>query len=164
MNENINLVEILRDAPKGTKLWSPICGDCCFQKIVEGSCYPIICTALSVNGNYCTICFTIDGVYNNKFTDGGCALFPSKTNHDWSKFEIPKKHKEFKPFQKVLIPGIIDNVWYWFANLYSHYNSKHKLHVLIDNRTVFEEDEIIPYEGNEDKLGKTVNGLTKSTT
>ena len=35
MNENLNLVEILKDAPKGTKLWSPICGYCEFLKIVN---------------------------------------------------------------------------------------------------------------------------------
>lgn len=28
MNKNLNLVEILQDAPKGTKLWSPLCGEC----------------------------------------------------------------------------------------------------------------------------------------
>ena len=108
-------------------------------------------------GGYGAIYFTEEGLHFNKFTDGSCALFPSKTNHDWSKFEVPKKHKEFKPFQKVLIPGIIDNVWYWFAALYSHYDSKHKLHVLINNETIIEENEIIPYEGNEDKLGTKYN-------
>ena len=156
MKEKLNLVEILKNVPKGTKLWSPICGDCYFQRIIEGSSSPIFCTAMLVNGVYGTIYFTEEGLHFNKFTDGGCVLFPSKTNHDWSKFEVPKKHKEFKPFQKVLIPGIIDNVWYWFATLYSHYDSKHKLHVLIDNRTVFEDNGIIPYEGNEDKLGEKV--------
>lgn len=33
MNENINLVEILKDAPKGTKLYSPICGECELNKV-----------------------------------------------------------------------------------------------------------------------------------
>lgn len=33
MNENINLVEILKNAPKGTKLWSPLCGDCTLEGI-----------------------------------------------------------------------------------------------------------------------------------
>ena len=28
MNENLNLVEILKDCPKGTKLYSPSYGDC----------------------------------------------------------------------------------------------------------------------------------------
>ena len=27
MNENLNLVEILKDCPKGTKLYSPVYGD-----------------------------------------------------------------------------------------------------------------------------------------
>ena len=91
MNENLNLIEKLKNVPKGTKLWSPICGDCYFQKIVEGSCSPIVCTAMLVNGSYGTIYFTEEGLYFNKFTDGGCALFPSKTNHDWSTFVVPKK-------------------------------------------------------------------------
>ena len=156
-NEKLNLVEILKNVPKGTKLWSPVCGDCYFQKIVEESCYPIVCTSRLASGGYDTICFTIEGIYFNKFAGGGCALFPYKENQDWSTFVVPKKHKEFKPFQKVLIPGIIDNVWYWFATLYSHYNSKHKLHVLINNGTIIEDDEIIPYEGNEDKLGTRFN-------
>ena len=33
MNENLDLTKILKDAPKGTKLWSPICGDCVLDKI-----------------------------------------------------------------------------------------------------------------------------------
>lgn len=28
MNENLNLVKILKDAPMDTKLYSPICGEC----------------------------------------------------------------------------------------------------------------------------------------
>ena len=56
----------------------------------------------------------------------------------------------------MLIPGIIDNVHYWFANLYSHYNKKYRVHVLIDSETINNDDYILPYEGNEDKLGKPV--------
>lgn len=71
-------------------------------------------------------------------------------------YKAPWKHKYFEPFQKVLIPGIIGNVHYWFANLYSHYNKKYKVHVLIDSETINNDDYILPYEGNEDKLGKPV--------
>lgn len=159
MNENINLIEKLKNVPKGTKLWSPICGECEFMGIDTSSTniYSIKCVSKNYRGILTYIMFTANGKYCNYFVNGECVLFPSKENHDWSKFEIPKKHKEFKPFQKVLIPGIIDNVCYWFATLYSHYDSKHKLHVLIDNRTVFEDNEIVPYEGNEDKLGTKYN-------
>ena len=158
MNENINLLEILKDAPKGTKLWSPICGDCYFQEIIEGSCTPIVCEAMLVNGDYYTISFTVDGMYNNRFADGGCVLFPSKTNHDWSKFETPKVPKVFKPYQKVLVKELIGknfNKVVWMATNYSHYDADLKQHYCTMSYG-FDDDEIIPYEGNEDKLGKTV--------
>ena len=159
MNENLNLIEILENVPKGTKLWSPICGDCYFQRIIEGSSSPIFCTAMLVNGDYGTIYFTEEGLHFNKFTDGGCVLFPSKTNHDWSKFEVPKKHKEFEPFQKVLC--VADNnhdCEVWSADFYSHYDKSTFEHYLVSG-FVKADDEIIPYEDNEDKLGKTVEGI-----
>lgn len=37
MNENINLVEILKDCPKGTKLYSPIFGEVEFLGIKKDS-------------------------------------------------------------------------------------------------------------------------------
>ena len=56
MNENLNLIEKLKNVPKGTKLWSPICGDCYFQRIIEGSSSPIFCTAMLVSGGlWCNI-------------------------------------------------------------------------------------------------------------
>ena len=33
MNENLNLVEILKDCPEGTKLYSPIIGEVEFKRI-----------------------------------------------------------------------------------------------------------------------------------
>ena len=93
-----------------------------------------------MNENLNALYFSSDGRFCD-YENGECMLFPSKENRNWDTFKIPKKHKEFEPFQKVLISGIIDNVWYWFATLYSHYDSKHKLHVLIDNRTIIEEDD-----------------------
>jgi hypothetical protein len=44
MNENINLCKILKDTPKGTKFYTPICGEVEFVAI-EGSSlpkYPIV--------------------------------------------------------------------------------------------------------------------------
>ena len=156
MNENLDLIEKLKDVPKETKLWSPICGDCYFQRIKEESCYPIVCTAKLVSNCYDTICFTIEGVYFDKFASGECVLFPSKTNHDWSTFVIPKKHKEFKPFQKVLrrTRDDNDNV-IWTADFYSHYDESSRKHFLISGY-MMDDLIIIPYDGNEDKLGKKV--------
>ena len=43
MNENLNLVEILKDCPKGTKLYSTVFGDVELEKISndENDKYPI---------------------------------------------------------------------------------------------------------------------------
>ena len=49
MNENLDLTEILKDAPSGTKLWSPICGNCELVEVVVKWLYPILCKALDNN-------------------------------------------------------------------------------------------------------------------
>lgn len=157
MNENINLVEILKDAPKGTKLYSPLCGECTLQGIDMSSDVPIrVEVKGDGNNGDCLLFFAANGKYFNRFALAECLLLPSKDNRDWVTFKAPWKQKYFEPFQKVLIPGIIDNVHYWFANLYSHYNKKYRVHVLIDSETINNDDYILPYEGNEDKLGKPV--------
>ncbi len=49
MNENLNLVEILKDCPKGTKLYSPIFGEVKFEEINDYNKKRKI--------YYCSICF-----------------------------------------------------------------------------------------------------------
>lgn len=161
MNENLNLSKILNDVPAGTKLWSPICGDCELAEInydTANIANPRITVLYKVPGSIRNKALFFDnyGVTYN-CPNGECLLFPSRTNHDWSTFNVPKKHKEFKPFQKVLTPGIIDNVYYWFATLYSHYDEKHKFHMLIDNEAVHDDKYIIPYDGNDKLLGTRVD-------
>ena len=85
MNENLNLVEILKDCPKGTKLYSTIFGDVKFNH-VENDAYPIV---LDVREGF-TFRVSQDGRYMNDF-NGECTLFPSKEQRDWSKFN-PKKN------------------------------------------------------------------------
>ena len=85
MNENLNLVEILKDSPKGIKLYSTIFGDVKFNH-VENDTYPIV---LDVREGF-TFRVSQDGRYLNDFS-GECTLFPSKEQRDWSKFN-PKKN------------------------------------------------------------------------
>ena len=40
MNENLNLEEILKDCPKGTKLYSTLYGEVEFNRINKGQKYP----------------------------------------------------------------------------------------------------------------------------
>lgn len=77
MNENLNLVEILKDVPKGTKLWSPVCGDCELAEVVEKWMYPIKCKTL--DNNFWR--FYSDGRYAS-YDGAECVLFPSKENKD----------------------------------------------------------------------------------
>lgn len=101
MNENLNLCEILKDCPTGTKLWSPVWGNMTLIRINNESIYPIV---LSADG-FSNVSLHSDGrMYGVKESE--CILFPSKEQRDWSKFKVPVKRfnpEEFKPFDKVLM-------------------------------------------------------------
>ena len=123
MNENLNLVEILKDCPEGTKLYSPIIGEVEFKRI-KYSEYPIV--TCSTNGNRILL-FTKDGLF---FSEGECImLFPSKDQRDWSKFKIktPKfDPKTLQPFDKVLVKYLKDD--YWSCDLFSNITKDGKIY------------------------------------
>ena len=151
MDKKLNIAEILKNVPSGTKLWSPIIGECELVEVDENWMYPIKCKAL--DNNFWK--FYSDGRYAN-YEGTKCVLFPSEENKDWSTFKAPKKHKEFEPFQKVL--RVDDNNLtnrVWSTDFYSHYDETICKHFLASG-FIKNDDEIIPYEGNEDKLSKTV--------
>lgn len=89
MNENIDLTEILKDCPKGTKLYSTIYGEVEFDKITEVDIYSII--FITETSNVGTV--TSNGKHYNDF-NGECTLFPSKEQRDWTKFTAPWYKKE----------------------------------------------------------------------
>lgn len=156
MNENLNLVEILKYVLKGTKLWSPICGECTFLYIDDNDFnYPINCLTADNYGKKDVIKFTKYGAYISYYENGECVLFPSKENHDWPTFKVPKKHKHFEPFQRVLAKCYVTSGEYiWCCALYSHYDESTGRHYFVNFGFTTKDDNIIPYEGNEDKVGK----------
>lgn len=84
MENKINIAEILRDMPKGTKLYSPLFGKCeCIE--VVNSKYPIVIKAQSANGAV-TEDFSGNGRFIDGLEDAECLLFPSAKMRDWSKF------------------------------------------------------------------------------
>lgn len=111
MNENLDLVEILKDCPKGTPLYSPIFGNVRLSRICEGSTYPIV-----VDANKDTWeSFTLNGRYKTDYNDAECMLFPSKDMRDWRKFNTMNKRKyinDLKPFDKVLVRNDKSAVWH----------------------------------------------------
>ena len=104
MDENIDLTKILKDCPKGWKLYSPLCGEVKFDSITENSEFPI--TVLNENMG---IYLTREGTYCTGIEEAECILFPSKDQRDWSKFTAPwyKKDKfdpkTLKAFDRVLV-------------------------------------------------------------
>lgn len=104
MNENLNLAKILKDCPKGTKLYSTIYGDVELVKVyLDDDTYPI---EIKIGEGSDMICDTTnDGRLLDDFP-GECTLFPSKDQRDWSKFKQKKQKfdpKTLKPFDKVLV-------------------------------------------------------------
>ena len=118
MNEKIDLTKILKDCPKGWKLYSPLCGEVKFDSITENSEFPIT-VLYETMGIY----LTKEGCYIN--ADGAeCILFPSKDQRDWSKFTAPWYKKEkfdpkmLKPFDKVLVSD--EHHTRWRCSFFSH--------------------------------------------
>lgn len=122
MNKKLNLVEILKDCPKGTKLYSPVCGECVLGDI-EGDCYPIRVTF--IKGSKEDFChFTKEGRYFENVESSECVLFPSKDNRDWSTFKAakPKWNPEtLQPFDKVL--GIRAGGEIWRGDMFIYRDS-----------------------------------------
>lgn len=84
MENKINIAEILRDMPEGTKLYSPLFGKCeCIE--VVNSKYPIVIKAQSANGAV-TEDFSGNGRFIDGFEGATCLLFPSAKMRNWSKF------------------------------------------------------------------------------
>lgn len=82
--EDITIYDILKNAPKGVKLYSPLFGEVEFIKVVEGSDRQI------------EVCGTDDGPYYRKFNEFGqfysyktseCLLFPSKDCRNWDSWQ-----------------------------------------------------------------------------
>ena len=92
----INLVEILKDAPSGTKLYSLVCGEVEFEKISQkDKQFPIV--VRSVSGGYRSF-YTSDAKFS---PDGECCLFPSKENRDWN--SVLYERKVFKNECQIVI-------------------------------------------------------------
>ena len=123
MNEKFDLTKILKNCPKGTKLYSPIFGEVEFIEIRDDEDYPIITKSGVYNPN-----FTDSGLYYDD-KDGECLLLPSKDQRDWSKFTAPWYKKEkfdpktLKPFDKVLSKVVHGK---WYCDFFSCYIKGHE--------------------------------------
>ena len=142
MNENIDLTKVLKDCPKGWKLYCSIYGEVEFVCIDEYEEYPI---KVMVKRKFIDA-FSRKGFIRPQYNIKGI-LFPSKDQIDWSKFTAPWYKKEkfdpktLKPFDKVLVKLSNDDVW--IADFFSYYDKleKYMKYVCVTHLAVF----CIPY-------------------
>lgn len=113
MNENLNLVEILKECPVGTKLYSTVYGEVELVQVIEGDVeFPIRYKWTTHLGKGIEELITKEGLLMKPL--GECTLFPSKDQRDWSNFKIKKERFDpatLKPFDKVLVRDNCESNW-----------------------------------------------------
>lgn len=83
----MNIANLLKYCPKGTKLYSLVHGEVTLDEVDDGSTYPI---SVIVSKD-CHESFSSEGLLYKDYSDSECILFPSKEQRDWGKFRIPVK-------------------------------------------------------------------------
>lgn len=84
MEEKINKAAILKDKPKGTKLYTILSdGECFLNETSEDSIY------IDIDNRKCFWCLSAYGS-THSFPNGCVLLFPSREMRDWSKFAWKK--------------------------------------------------------------------------
>ena len=104
------VADYLKNAPKGTKLYSPLCGECTLHYIDDKD--------ITVTNGEHYFYFNHLGQYNTYEENvGECLLFPSKEVRDWSNYQAPTPYYDFKPFDKV----VVRNEGLWHIDFFERY-------------------------------------------
>lgn len=126
--DNINIAEILKDCPKGMKLYTPMYGEVELSRVGDDDLnYPIVVN--NMQGGI--LGFIKDGHHTLGFPDSECLLFPSSKMRDWKRF--------FKRGDIVIKNGggmaaVFDG---WANDTYTEFNTT--INLYCDNNTGEEE-------------------------
>lgn len=126
MEQKLNIAEILKNKPRGTKLYSMIHGKCTFEAVTDEIFKINFCTSkfgLTQSGE-CTLI-----KFGNMYDGGECIIFPSKEMRDWSKFAWKKGDVLIRTNSEYCI-GIFDK---WTSDDYSTFSAKYINLGLSDN-------------------------------
>lgn len=132
MEQKLNIAEILKNKPRGTKLYSMIHGKCSSEAVTDEIFKINFCTSkfgLTQSGE-CTLI-----KFGNMYDGGECIIFPSKEMRDWSKFQWEKGD--------VLISNdggtevIFDK---WYDDTYTSFYCKHYLNSEDKNKIIYYEE------------------------
>lgn len=170
MEAKLNIVEILKDKPKGTKLYSPLFGNVYFSDINNSTTYVLHHTSMAS--------FYSDATFI-KFEEAEPLLFPSKEMRDWSKFAWKKGDVLVSKGRRtlhVIFEGFNDDTYTTFKGKHyicdylnredyndeKYYNDYHKE---VNERTIeFEQDNVNKAQNYiniiEKKLGGKLNRET----
>lgn len=123
--KEINIAEILKNKPRGTKLYSPIFGECTFS-FIQGVT-DAICVIANDNREF----FDYKGSYS---PTGERLLFPSKLIHNWSKFSW--KRGDILVSNDGSTEVIFDK---WYDETYTSFYCKHYLNSENENNIKYNE-------------------------
>lgn len=99
----MNIVEIIKKAPKDHVYWCALCGECKVKIATYTTNYPIVAVA----NDGCIYEITKSGRYFYAYSYAECVLFPSRDNRDWAAFERELDEKAEK--QPKFIPADDDS-------------------------------------------------------
>lgn len=106
----MNIAEILKYCPKGTKLYSTAFGDVVLDEVCsETNKYPI--KIQDYTGLQHVL--TEHGYYSYNIPNSECILFPSKDQRDWNKFRLPVKRGDIMMLTDGTMPFIASGEYYW---------------------------------------------------
>ena len=103
------IAKILKNCPKGTKLYSPIYGEVEFTEV------SVVTGSIGCKTNNGVTRFYPDGTY---YKGGECMLFPSKEQRDWDEFMIP-----FKDGDIIIRTEFNPGCKYYNIAIFSNYNA-----------------------------------------
>lgn len=129
MEEKINIVEILKDKPQGTKLYSSACGKCKLEEVDDKS------FKISFYNSKFGFMNGGEGYLDKKgklYNDGECVVFPSKEMRDWSKFAW--KRGDVLVSNDGCTEVIFDK---WYDDTYTSFYGKHYLDRENENDIVY---------------------------
>ena len=132
MEQKLNIAKILKNKPRGTKLYSMIHGKCSFEAVTDEIFKINFCTSKFglIQSGECTLI-----KFGNMYDGGECIIFPSKEMRDWSKFSWKKGD--------VLISsdGSIEVIFdKWYDDTYTSFYCKHYLNSEDKNKIVYYEE------------------------
>lgn len=114
----LNIAEILKEKPQGTKLWTPILGAVSLIGVTKNPLGKTVITTASAS--HVSWCFTEDGkLATSDSGNGERILFPSKNMLDWSKFAWKKGDVLIGAGRRIIFDKFTEEDYTQFQGLYS---------------------------------------------